>query len=168
MTKRCELGFACSLCERRKWVKNLIIVCFHKVICHLTISPGMPGGPWGIKQQILFSRSIKKWTSRSEVWVPLNQVTRWPAEPGGPVLPGRPGKPGIPSVPGAPCYIKEPWSTFGKLNEWKPQQLQQVYEIRKQHKWNESDDGSGPVYWTREPSMGRLLKLTRGTSIRNR
>lgn len=33
-------------------------------------------------------------------------VTRWPAEPGGPVLPGRPGNPGIPSVPGDPCQIK--------------------------------------------------------------
>lgn len=33
-------------------------------------------------------------------------VTRWPAEPGGPVLPGRPGNPGTPSVPGGPCYIK--------------------------------------------------------------
>lgn len=32
--------------------------------------------------------------------------TRWPAEPGGPVLPGRPGKPGTPSVPGSPCQIK--------------------------------------------------------------
>lgn len=32
--------------------------------------------------------------------------TRWPAEPGGPVLPGRPGKPGTPSVPGSPCQMK--------------------------------------------------------------
>lgn len=36
----------------------------------------------------------------------LNLVTRWPAEPGGPVLPGRPGNPGTPSVPGGPCQIK--------------------------------------------------------------
>lgn len=36
----------------------------------------------------------------------LNLVTRWPAEPGGPVLPGRPGNPGTPSVPEGPCQIK--------------------------------------------------------------
>lgn len=35
-----------------------------------------------------------------------SSVTRWPAEPGGPVLPGRPGNPGTPSVPGGPCQIK--------------------------------------------------------------
>lgn len=41
-----------------------------------------------------------------EVLFFLNLVTRWPGEPGGPVLPGRPGSPGTPSVAGGPCILK--------------------------------------------------------------
>lgn len=63
------------------------------------------------QQQISFSQSNLKEINFNQVRLRvffffLNLVTRWPAEPGGPVLPGRPGNPGTPSVPEAPCYIK--------------------------------------------------------------
>lgn len=95
-----------------------IIIRFLFYICHfhLTISPGMPGGPWKQtnKQTNRIFRVRRKWNilkaSQCEVLCFLNLVTRWPAEPGGPLLPGRPGNPGTPSVPGGPCHIKTLWS----------------------------------------------------------
>ena len=61
-------------------------------------------------------RVRRKWNilkpNQCEVLCFLNLVTRWPAEPGGPLLPGRPGNPGTPSVPGGPCHIKTLWSVL--------------------------------------------------------
>lgn len=96
--------------------KITIMFLFHIRHLNLTISPGMPGGPWKQtnKQTNGIFRVRRKWNilkpSQCEVLCFLNLVTRWPAEPGGPLLPGRPGNPGTPSVPGGPCHIKTLWS----------------------------------------------------------
>ena len=82
----------------------------------LTISPGMPCGPWK-KEQISFSESDLNEINFTQVSVRIHfyLVTRWPAEPGGPLLPGRPGNPGTPSVAGGPCHIKTLWSVLENI-----------------------------------------------------
>lgn len=73
--------------------------------CHLECQEFPENSTWKSIFRIKRMNEWKQMKSFKLFFSLIYSVTRWPPEPGGPVLPGRPGNPGIPSVPGAPCGI---------------------------------------------------------------